>query len=121
MSLPDHKDTERYTEYIAFYHAKRSYTEPLLQDQDRKQEYEYKKNRQLEEQDHNGQHPKQYRGGELTSAPESQIAENLLEKAFQRSPNPRRTQSWSMEDQKHEFHRRLMNLGAGAERGFSET
>ncbi|KAL4876719.1 hypothetical protein BJY04DRAFT_199381 [Aspergillus karnatakaensis] len=124
MPVPDHKEMKEYTEYIAFYAAKRAYNLPLHTEQCQKQkiEREQERSHHSESQVHQGQHLKQHNGGQITGTSESQHTAESLQKSFQRPLTPRwRTQSWSMEDQKHEFHRRLMNLGEGAKRGFSET
>ncbi|KAL4812945.1 hypothetical protein BDW67DRAFT_169192 [Aspergillus spinulosporus] len=118
MSLPDHKDTEAYSEYISFYAARRTYTEPLQQVQDQTQDLQ-NETCYGETQDHEGKYINQQRANKPSAAIQTELAE-LREKPF-RPRTPRRAQSWSMEDQKHEFHRRLMDFGKGAERGFSET
>ncbi|KAL2802002.1 hypothetical protein BJX63DRAFT_136453 [Aspergillus granulosus] len=45
----------------------------------------------------------------------------FLEEPFHPPRTPKRTQSWSLEDWKHEFYGRLMNLKKGSESGFSEV
>ncbi|KAL4744766.1 hypothetical protein BDW72DRAFT_187890 [Aspergillus terricola var. indicus] len=117
MSFPEHKDTEAYTEYISFYAARRTYTEPLQQVQDQTQELQHENC--YEETQGRGKYPTQQQTSKPAAALQTELAE-LREKPF-RPRTPRRAQSWSMEDQKHEFHRRLMDFGKGAERGFSET
>jgi hypothetical protein len=72
-----------------------------------------------ETQDHEEKYLTQQRANKPAAAPQTELNE-LREKPF-RPRTPRRARSWSMEDQKHEFHRRLMDFGKGAERGFSET
>ncbi|KAL4735221.1 hypothetical protein BDV11DRAFT_196417 [Aspergillus similis] len=119
MSFPDHKDTEEYTQYISFYGLRRTYTEPLQQVQDQTQGLEHEKDYE-ETQDHEGRYLNQQRASKPAAALQTEQLAELREKPF-RPRIPRRAQSWSMEDQKHEFHRRLMDFGQGMERGFSET
>ncbi|KAL4757476.1 uncharacterized protein BDW70DRAFT_143233 [Aspergillus foveolatus] len=118
MSFPDQKDTEAYPEYISFYSARRTYTEPLQHVQDQTQDLQ-QENVYGEMQDHEGKCLTQQRANKPAAVLQAELSE-LREKPF-RPRTPRRAQSWSMEDQKHEFHRRLMDFGKGAERGFSET
>ncbi|KAL4986002.1 hypothetical protein BDW68DRAFT_133843 [Aspergillus falconensis] len=121
MSLSDPKDSERYTEYIPIYAASRNRTQPFQYEENQEQKIQHEEDHQHEKQDREGHYLEQQCWDKTTAALQTEPPPGLPEPPFQRAQTPKRTRSWSMEDQKHEFHRRLMDLREGEERGFSES